>query len=529
MTGGLQELDADSRMHFARATRALAAGNLREAGALARNLRQRHPGQPDVLHLAAGVLARQGDHAGAMQAIQQALRMRPDDAAFLCTSGGLLAAAGRLDDALAALQRACALQPGLAMAWYNLGVLGVRAMRFDEADAALRKAIELAPDHLQARLQRADLLKMEGRLDDAVAAYRQVLDTHPACGDAWWGLSDIQDAGLGDDAIAAMQAAMRDAGASERDRIALGFAIARLLDRGDRCTEAMGVLKETHAHALRLQAWDAGVFARGLDAILAAFVSAKASGASPQRGEGVIFIASLPRSGSTLTEQMLASHSRVEGAGELQDLPQVLLEESMRRGQHYPAWVSSMSSEDWQRLGERYLERTARWRNRKPFFTDKLPGNWMHVGAIRAMLPGAKVIVCRRDPLETCFACYRQYMTAAGQGWTHRFEHLAAYWNGFDRALRQWQAAYPGFVHEQRYEDVVADPETCLHALLDYCGLPFEQACLAFHRNPRQVRSPSAMQVREPLRRDTARASRYGVLLDPLRAALGIVDIMSQH
>jgi hypothetical protein len=226
---------------------------------------------------------------------------------------------------------------------------------------------------------------------------------------------------------------------------------------------------------------------------------------------------------------VLAAHSQVEASGELRDLPQVLAEESRQCGRHYPDWVASATDDDWRRLGERYLERTARWRERKPFFTDKLPGNWMHVGAIRAMLPAAKVIVCRRDPLETCFSCYRQYMTADGQGWTHRFEDLAAYWNAFDRALRQWQARWQGFVHLQDYENLLAEPEASVRALLAFCGLPFEDACLAFGSGSRAVRSPSAAQVREPLRRDTARATRYGALLDPLRNALGIVDIQGAH
>src|SRR6185312_2919443 len=138
--------------------------------------------------------------------------------------------------------------------------------------------------------------------------------------------------------------------------------------------EAMGVLKETHAHARGLQAWDAASFSRGLDAVLAAFAAVRAD--DSERGHGAIFIASLPRSGSTLTEQVLAAHSQVEASGELRDLPQVLAEESRQRGRHYPDWTASMSGDDWRRLGERYLERTVRWRERKPFFTDKLPGNW---------------------------------------------------------------------------------------------------------------------------------------------------------
>ena len=525
MTRGIQGLDAQAQAQYARVAEALAAGKAREAAALVNALLERAPQHPAVLHLLAGIRGRLGDHAGAVDAVRQALRGRPDDAAFCCTLGTQLAAIGQLDAAIGVLQRACALQPELARTWYNLGVLQVRAVRFEDAEAALRKTLELAPDHLQAWLQLADLLKMAGRVDAAAATWREVLKVHPACGDAWWGLADLRQAD--EDDIPAMQAAMRDPRAGERDRIALGFAIARVLDRKDRCAEAMGVLKETHAHARKLQPWDAAGFARGLDAVLAAFAAAPPAAA--ERGHGVIFIASLPRSGSTLTEQVLAAHSQVEASGELHDLPQVLAEESRQRGRHYPDWVTSMTDPDWRRLGERYLERTARWRQRKPLFADKLPGNWLHIGAIRAMLPGAKVIVCRRDPLETCFSCYRQYMTADGQGWTHRVEDLAAYQDAFDRAMRQWQARYPGFVYAQDYESLLAGPEASVRALLAFCGLPFEDACLAFGSASREVRSPSAMQVREALHRDTARAPRYGALLDPLRNALGIIDIQSAH
>jgi tetratricopeptide (TPR) repeat protein len=442
-----------------------------------------------------------------------------------------LAATGQLDAAIDALQRVCALQPGFALGWYNLGILQVRAVQFDAAEASLRTAIKLAPGNLPARLQLADLLKLAGHADAAVAMYRDVLAARAACGDAWWGLAGIKLAGLGEGDIPAMQAVLRDPQASERDRVAVGFSIARVLDAAGKCPETMGVLKETHAHARRLQPWDGAAFARGLDAILAAFatLSAPAAVGAAPLGQGVIFIVSLPRSASTLTEQMLASHSQVEGSGELRDLPQVLREESQRRGRHYPEWVGSMTPDDWRRLGERYLERTARWRRARPYFTDKLPGNWLHVGAIRVMLPGAKVVVCRRDPVETCFSCYRQYMTADGQGWTHRLEDLGAYWNGFDRAVRQWRAQFPDRVHAQSYEGLLADPESSVRALLAFCNLPFEPGCLDFHTNPRAVRSPSALQVREPLRRDTARAPRYGALLDPLRHALGFVDIASAH
>jgi len=231
-----------------------------------------------------------------------------------------------------------------------------------------------------------------------------------------------------------------------------------------------------------------------------------------------IFIVGLPRSGSTLIEQILASHSSVEGAGELPDLPLTLVEESKRRGQLFPQWVGAMRPDDWQRLGRRYLERTSHWSAQRPVFTDKLPNNWQYIGVIRAMLPGARIIGVRRDPLETCFSCYRQFLY--NNEYQRTFADLAAFWRDFDRSLKHALAQHAAHVHESVYEDLLADPERHIRVLLDFCGLAFEPACLEFHRTERDVRSPSAMQVREPLRRDTARAARYGVLLDPLRAEL---------
>lgn len=529
MNSPLQGLDPGAQARYARARAAVTAGRLDEAEALARALHAEFAADPDVLHLVAGIRGRRGDHAGAVEALRQALRQRPGDATILCTFGIQLAANGQLDAALEALEDACRLQPDLWLAWYNLGILRMRAARFEGAKAAFRTVMELTPGSWWARAHYATLLEMEGRSGDAIVVYREALAARPSCGEAWWGLATVRGGTLGAGDVPLMQAAIANPQATDRERVATGFALAHVLDATARCSEAMGVLAETHAHARQFQPWDVAAFERGLDAILRAFAATPAPAGDPTLGREAIFIASLPRSGSTLTEQVLASHSAVAGSGELHDLPDVLAEESQRRGRPYPAWVGAMTPADWQRLGERYLERTAHWRGERSRFTDKLPGNWLHVGAVRAMLPGAKIILCRRDPVETCLACYRQYMPADGQGWTHRFEDLGAYWRGFDRAVRQWSRQFPEAVHTQDYEGLVADTEANVRALLDFCGLPFEAACLAFDSNPRAVHSPSAAQVRAPLRHDTARAPRYGALLDPLRSALGFVDIMSQH
>jgi hypothetical protein len=284
--------------------------------------------------------------------------------------------------------------------------------------------------------------------------------------------------------------------------------------------EAMGELKRAHAIARLRRHWNASSFSAGISAINAAFTPPPASAIAPKLGHEVVFIVGLPRSGTTLVEQILASHSQVEGAGELPDIPLVLADESRRRNKPFPRWIPDMQRADWQRLGERYLERTAHWRAQRPRFTDKMPSNWMYVGAIRAMLPGARIIICRRDPLETCFSCYRQHM--AGNDYTRTPEDLAAFWHDFDRSATHWFDLHPKYVYQHDYESLQTDPEHGIHQLLDFCELPFEPACLKFHETNREVRSPSATQVRQPLRTDTARAHDYAALLDPLRRALGL-------
>ncbi|MET0232018.1 MAG: sulfotransferase, partial [Rhodanobacteraceae bacterium] len=227
-----------------------------------------------------------------------------------------------------------------------------------------------------------------------------------------------------------------------------------------------------------------------------------------------------PRSGSTLVEQILAAHPDVEGASELPDLEAVILEESTFRNQRFPEWVASATPADWQRMGERYLHRTRRWRESKPRFTDKMPDNWLLAGAALAMLPGARVVNVRRDAVETCWSCFKQLFGAGRHGYSYDLSDLAETWRDYDRLSTFWARRFPDRVREQSYEKLVAEPEAETRALLDFGGLAFDPACLEPHAATRSVRTASAAQVREPLHAGTARSAAYGVRLDPLRRML---------
>lgn len=502
------------------AAQALELGRADDADRQLIGLLALHPDHPEVLRLLAGAQNLRGQTQAAIATLKRAIALRPDDALYLNTLGSTQIAAFDYDGAIANLRRAVELDPKLAVAWYNLGLVLMRSMRVDESAVALRRAVELKPDEFTARVILADMLRAEGRNDEAIAEYRRVLAQRPDAGMAWWGLADMKTLRFTEEEIARLQTAMQRPNAGESDLVAMGFALAKAFDDRGRYADSLHALAQANARARQRQRWNAPAHTAKVDAVLDAFTPPPTSTGDAALGAEVVFIVSLPRSGSTLIEQVLASHSQVDGAGELSDLPLVLTEESQRRGVPFPQWVSAMQPDDWQRLGRRYLERTAHWRARRPRFTDKLPYNWFYIGAIRAMLPGARMVVGRRDPLETCFSCYRQHL--ANNEYSRTFADLAAFWRDFDRAVKHWRALHPAHVYENSYERLVSEPEAAIRDLLAFCDLDFEPACLEFHKTERDVHTPSAAQVREPLRRDTARAARYGALLDPLRVELGL-------
>lgn len=487
------------------------------AGIAALALAPRHP---EILRLSGMIQFQRGHFGAAIDTLLRALAERADDPMIYNALGGAFERIGDVGHSREALRRACELGPDLAPCWFNYAR---RLFADGDGEAVvpvLQRVVALQPGHINARSMLANILRTDGRFAEAETQLRGIIEVSPArAGTAWWGLAMLKPIPLTQRDIATMQRILQGADVAEGDRIAIGFALAMAQENAGDYAAAFAQMRHAHALAARTEKYDAVEFARHLDDILAAFATPPAE-ADAAQGSETIFIASLPRSGSTLTEQILASHSQVEGTSELHDLGQVIMDECDRLRHPFTKWARTHTPEQWRTLGHKYLERTRRWRERRPRFTDKMPANWMYVGAILAMLPQARVVIARRDPLETCLGCYRYIFTQ--HPYTHDFEDLASHWRAFDRATKRWQELYPGRVYVQEYENLVADPETGIRNLLDFCGLPFEENCLNFHATERRVATPSAAQVRQPIRRDTARADKYGTLLDPLRKELGL-------
>lgn len=486
------------------------------------------PGNIEAIQLTGIVARREKNYPRAIACFQSILPIRPDDPSVHGQLGIALFEHGDTATAITHLRRATELAPDSAMAWCNLGEALKADARTMEALSALQHALRLDAAYTPARLSLARLQASRGQIEEAVREFREVLQHDPANEAAWFGLSNLNTMRLSADDVAHLRGLCARTDLPPASQARLGFTLAKSLEDQGHYDDAFEAFREANATQRRVAPWDAVAEHARANAILRAVQDWSPLPATDmQRGREVIFIVSMPRAGSTLVEQILVSHPEVEGANEIRDLTQVFdVEARARRPMEFPDWVPLATPADWQRMGEDYLARTAKWREHKPRFTDKNLSTWYLIGPALAMLPAARFVIVRRDPVENCLACFRQYF-GAGNGFSYDLDDIASHYIDFNRFVELWLAKFPDRVLDLRYETLVAEPEPTIRRLLDFCGLPFDPACLAFHTTSRTVMSaPSAAQVRQPLRRDTARAERYGHKLDGLRARLREAGLM---
>ena len=460
---------------------------------------------------------------------------------------------GRMPDAETLLRRAIELAPGFTAARANLALVLYRTNRPAEALAELAQVTHEDPDNPgHANLQAAafgrigafeealalyeqvlrdagaqprvwmsygHMLKTVGRTADGVAAYRRAIELEPGLGEAWWSLANLKTVRFSDDDLAAMRAALAGAWLDEEDRWHLDFALGKAIEDRGETEAAFAHYAAGNARRRKRIPYRAEETTATVDKMIAVATPALLAGAG-QGGSSArdpIFVLGMPRAGSTLVEQILASHSQVEGTSELADIALIA-----RGLGDYPAALAGLSPERRRELGEDYLSRAAIQRHTtRPFFVDKMPNNWLHVPLIRLILPNAKIIDARRHPLACGFSNFKQHF-ARGQGFSYDLADMGRYYRDYVRLMDHVDLVATGTVHRVIHERMVADTEAEVRALLAFCGLPFEPACLAFHQTERAVRTASSEQVRRPISREGLDAWRaFEPLLDPLKAALG--------
>jgi cytochrome c-type biogenesis protein CcmH/NrfG len=434
---------------------------------------------------------------------------------------------GRLLEADAAARHLLAIEPDNAQNWVVLGSISIRLMRQDEALRAYLEAQRLNPQEVRLQMSLGHLHKTAGRRSESEQAYKASLQLDPGHAEAYWSLADLKNYTFSEAEVAAMRALLAATGRERSSEAQLHFALGRALEQRHEYPEAFSHYARGNALRRLDSPFDIGRFeaktARVRRYFDQAFFAARAGAGCDDPAP--IFIVGLPRSGSTLVEQILASHSQVDGTMELQNILTIVREFDRRDANWdaYPESLREVSAQQLRGLGQRFLGETAPLRSGRAHFIDKMPNNFSHVGLIHVLLPRATVIDVRRHPLDACFSTFRQYF-AEGQSFSYDLEDLGRYYRCYLQLMDHWDEVLPGKVLHVSYEALVRDPENCVRRLLAHCQLPFESACLSFHQNPRAVRTASAEQVRQPIYQSAVGYWRHFAReLEPLRHALGDV------
>jgi tetratricopeptide (TPR) repeat protein len=535
LNGDVQGADAAYAQHIKASTRdpkllsaasALVEGRIAEAEHSLRAHLKQHPTDVVAIRMLAEVAARLGRNADAESLLESCLELAPSFAPARHQYAIVLHRQNKSEAALRQIDRLAKLDPHNS-SYRNLkAVILVKIGEYHEAIKLYAEVLAAHPEHPQIWLSYGHALATAGREQDSTAAYRKSIEAAPDLGEAYWSLANLKTFRFSAQEKEAMQAQLERADLSEEARFHFDFAMGKALEDEHRYPESFQhYLRANELRGARLNyAADemTGFVTRCEELFSGDFFAARegfgAAAADP------IFIVGLPRAGSTLIEQILSSHSSVEGTMELPDLLMMAGELAGKKddGSRYPAVIGTLGAEACRRLGQRYIDQTRIQRKTaKPLFIDKTPNNFLHIGLIRLILPNAKIIDARRHPMACCFSGFKQQF-AEGHRYTYSLADLGRYYRDYLRLMEHFDRVMPGKIHRVFYEHVIDDIEGEVARLLAYCGLDFESNCLRFHENDRPVRTPSAQQVRQPLYRDGVEHWRhYEAWLEPLRDALG--------
>jgi tetratricopeptide (TPR) repeat protein len=502
--------------------------------------------------------------AVAERSLREFLKNHPTDVSAIRMLAETGARLGRLDDSETLLARCIELAPSFTAARHNYAMILHRQSKakeaLEQADILLRedarnpnyRALKAAilvrlgdyddailcyegflKEHSRqpgSWMSYGHALKTVGRQEDGIAAYRKSIALQPSLGEAWWSLANLKTFRFTAEDVAAMQAQLALPRLGDEDRFHLHFALGKSLEDAGSYAESFQHYELGNKLRRAGAPYDAdetsALTRRSMQTFTPGFFTERAGAGC--RAADPIFIVGLPRSGSTLVEQILSSHSTIEGTMELPDILAIArrLGGKKRKASKsdYPEIVATLTQDELRQLGEEYIERARVQRKLgRPFFVDKMPNNFQHIGLIHAILPNARIVDARRHPLGCCLSNFKQHF-ARGQNFSYGLTDLGRYYHDYVRLMAHYDAVLPGKIHRVIYEDMVDDSENQIRRLLSLCGLPFEDSCLRFYETHRAVRTASSEQVRMPIFTEGVDHWRsYESFLDPLKAALGPV------
>ena len=498
-----------------------------KAEKLCRAFLQKHPHHVEAMRLLAGIAKRFGVMEDAEFLLESAIGFEPDNVQLRLDYIEVLRKRQKFAKALEEARLLHEREPDNPLFASHHAIELMQTGDYPAAISLFDAVLKRVPDDPATLTSRAHALKTAGRQEEAVASYRRAAEVKPDHGDAWYGLANLKTYRFTRDEIAAMERQEARPDLAFADRIHLCFALGKAHEDHEQYERSFEYYARGNALKRRQTRYTSAQMEEEFEAQKRVCTRElfESKGETGHPAPDPIFIVGLPRAGSTLIEQILASHSQIDGTLEL---PNILALSHRLRGRkrvggqtRYPAILAELSGEKLRELGADYIEGTALHRRGAPFFTDKMPNNFRHIGLIKLILPNAKIIDARRHPMACCFSGFKQ-LFAEGQEFTYGLEEIGRYYRGYVDLMAHWDEVLPGAVLRVHHEDVVDDLEGQVRRMLDYLGLPFEPACVEFHKTRREVRTASSEQVRQPIfRSGTEQWRHFEPWLDELKTALG--------
>ncbi len=482
----------------------LQMGRHEAAAKTLRGVLKQHPNNVDAMRfLALNYMKWDRNLTDAEALLRRAVAIAPDYAGATMNLGILLTRTNKYIDAIKALQTTIEHHPDMHEAWSCLGAAQAMAGHPEKAAEAYSESIRLAPDIPNTHMSLAHSLKTLGDQPGALAEYRRAIELRPDFGESYWSMANLKIFNFEDEEVESMLGQLENPDLTDASEVHFRFALGKAFEDAKDYDRAWEFYHSGNMKQRQLVGHDPMVRELKDQKIIETF---SAEFLEQHSGNGLdapdpIFIVGLPRSGSTLVEQILASHSQVEGTAELADLSVVANSIGRFRpdGKRFPESLRDASPRDWRMFGKEYLKRAARHRvTDKPLFTDKMPNNFPLVGFVALALPNAKIINARRHPLDSCLGSYKQ-LFGKGQNFTYDLIELGLYYEEYDRMMEHWHEVLPGKVLDVHYEETVTDLDAQVHKILEHCGLPFEEQCIRFYETERAVKTASSEQVRQPI------------------------------
>ena len=488
-----------------RAVNLFKAGKIPQAERLCRRFLYENPTNVTAINLLADIAIKLGVLDDAENLLERCLELAPDFHMARLNYTHVLSKREKLQQALAQVDHMLEVEPRKKFTLLiTRAAIFVKMGDFERALSVYEYLLSNYPPREKITLSYAHALKTVGQQKKAIAAYRQTIELKPSFGDAYWSLANLKTFRFKDADIEAMRVEIDKSTCTLEDHFHLCFALGKALGDRQQYEESFLYYQRGNNIKKKHERYDAEKnesATRKIKMVCSSdlFSAAKGQGC---KASDPIFIVGLPRSGSTLLEQILASHSQVDGTKELIEILSIVRRLGAKKKKtdlsRYPELLADLNASQLDELGQEYIDRTRIQRGEAPFFIDKMPNNFLHVGFISLVLPNAKIIDARRHPMATCFSGYTQ-LFASGQRFTYGLSNIGRYYRDYVEVMDHWDEVLPGKVLRVQYEDVVSDTEAQVRRMLDYCELPFEENCLQFHQTERAVRTASSEQVRQPI------------------------------